>query len=150
MLERYLNEIYVKFKLNFYRQIFARFEERETSLTVLETFCAEVIHALGSPTVNEFAQFSNISAQNATHKVNNLVRKGYVTKLRSPDDKREFILSVTDKFFQYYNLSASYVHEVIGRIEKRFTAGELSAFERALEILNSELMPEVVLRGSNL
>jgi DNA-binding MarR family transcriptional regulator len=147
MLERNLNEVYTKFKLHFYRQIFARFEERETSLTVLETFCVEVIHALGSPTVNEFAQFSNISAQNATHKVNNLVRKGYLAKTRSPDDKREFILCVTDKFFQYYNLSSTYVHEVVGRIQNRFTGEDLAAFERALGILNSELMPEVALSG---
>ncbi|MDR1821732.1 MAG: MarR family transcriptional regulator [Oscillospiraceae bacterium] len=143
MLEERFKAVYLKFKLNFYKRIFAKFEVREASLTAVETFCAEIIHALNAPTVNEFAQFVNISAQNATHKINSLVRKGYVIKQQSPDDRREYRLSVTDKFFTYYNMSMSYVDEVIRRLRNRLPETDLEAFERVLTIIGGELTPEV-------
>ena len=58
MFEQVLNEVYHKFKMQFYQKVFTRFEDREASLTTVETFCVETIYALGSPTVNEFASFA--------------------------------------------------------------------------------------------
>ena len=149
MLERNFNEVYTKFKLVFYKKIFSRFEDREASLTFVETFCAEIIHALRNPTINEFAAFANITAQNATHKTNSLVRKGYVNKTQSPEDKREYRLSVTEKFFQYYDISASYIGVVVERMRSRLTSDELAVFERVLFIINHELMPEIDLFDEN-
>ena len=60
-LEQSFDEVYTKFKLHFYQEIFQRFQTREASLTTVETFCMESIKALGSPTVNEFATFMRIS-----------------------------------------------------------------------------------------
>ena len=74
-------------------------------LTTVETFCVEIINALGHPTVNEFSSFVNISPPNAAYKINSLIQKGYVTKEQSPDDKREYHLSVTQKYFDYCNIS---------------------------------------------
>ncbi|GHU43135.1 hypothetical protein FACS1894111_08220 [Clostridia bacterium] len=148
-LEEGFKEVYLKFKLHFYKKIFAKFEIREASLTAVEIFCAEVIHALNTPTVNEFAQFVNISAQNATHKINNLVRKGYVVKQQSPDDRREYRLSVTEDFFRYYNMSMSYVDEVVERMGKRIPAADLEAFQRVLTIISNELTPEVTIAKVN-
>ena len=48
--------MYTKFKLHFYRSVFSSFQDREASLTTVETFCVEIINALGHPTVNEFFQ----------------------------------------------------------------------------------------------
>ena len=55
MLEKDFNEVYTKFKLHFYRAVFGRFKRREATLTTVETFCMEIILALGEPTVNEFS-----------------------------------------------------------------------------------------------
>ena len=88
MLERLFDEVYTKFKLNFYRSIFKRFEEREATLTVVETFCVETIYAMGRPTINQFAQYLQISQANAAYKVASLIKKGYITKERSQQDKR--------------------------------------------------------------
>ena len=38
MLEAAFNQVYTKFKLHFYRAVFARFQKREASLTTVETF----------------------------------------------------------------------------------------------------------------
>ena len=116
MLEQVFNEVYTKFKLHFYRAVFGRFQKREASLTTVETFCMEIIMALGRPTVNEFSSFVGISPPNAAYKINNLVQKGYVRKEQSEEDKREYHLVVTQKYIDYYNISYSYLGTVMARI----------------------------------
>ena len=73
MLEVAFTQVYSKFKLHFYQKVFGRFQSREASMTTVETFCMEIIHALGQPTVNEFASFVQISPPNAAYKVYNLI-----------------------------------------------------------------------------
>ena len=143
MLERLFDEVYTKFKLNFYRSIFKRFEEREATLTVVETFCVETIYAMGRPTINQFAQYLQISQANAAYKVASLIKKGYITKERSQQDKREYHLSVTEKFLDYYDISYSYVKEVVARLRERFPPEEVARIEAVLEVISRELMPEV-------
>ena len=143
MLKRAFNDVYTKFKLHFYQEIFSRFQDREASLTTVETFCMETIQALGSPTVNEFATFMNISSPNATYKVNSLIKKGYLTKVQSPEDRREYHLQVTDKYVEYYDISASYMMEVMDRILHRFPKEDCDKLEEILEVVSDELMPEV-------
>ena len=88
MLEQIVKTAYKEFTLRFYHELFARFQDQETGLTAAEIFAAEAIRALGSPTVNEFADFMHVSTPNAAYKINSLVRKGYVEKTRSAQDKR--------------------------------------------------------------
>ena len=109
-------DVYTKFKLHFYKEIFQRFQTREASLTTVETFSMECIKALGNPTINEFASFMCISPPNAAYKVNSLIKKGYVRKVQSTVDRREFHLEVTQKYMDYYNLSANYMQDVMDRI----------------------------------
>jgi DNA-binding MarR family transcriptional regulator len=146
MLERAFFNVYTKFKLRFYQEIFQRFQDREASLTTVETFCMESIMALGSPTVNEFASFMRISPPNAAYKVNSLVKKGYIRKVQSQADKREFHLEVTRKYIDYYQVSTSYMVEVMARIHQRFSAEDCAKLEEMLTIVSRELMPEVELR----
>lgn len=143
MLEEVFEEVYDKFKLNFYRNIFCGFAERESSLTATETFCVEVIYALNEPTINEMANFLNISQPNMTYKVNNLVKKGYVEKIQSDTDKREVYLKVTDKFMHYYEIKNEYMDLVIKRIKDRFSKEDLNKFEEVLNIISKELMHEI-------
>ena len=143
MLERLFEEVYVKFKLHFYQEIFERFQMREASLTTVETFAMETIQALGSPTVNEFATFMRISPPNAAYKANSLIKKGYVRKVQSQADKREYHLEVTEKYQSYYNISSDYVKTVVGRMRQRFSPEEQEKLTEMLQIVTTELMPEV-------
>ena len=145
MLEQAFNEVYTKFKLHFYRSVFGRFQKREASLTTVETFCMEIIMALGEPTVNEFSSFVGISAPNAAYKINNLIQKGYVRKEQSPDDKREYHLVVTQKYIDYYNISYGYLSTVMDRIKARFPAEDVAKIEEMLNVISDELMPEIPL-----
>lgn len=143
MLRRAFFDVYTKFKLHFYKEIFQRFQDREASLTTVETFCMETIYALGSPTVNEFATFMCISAPNAAYKVNSLVKKGYLKKVQSVNDRREYHLEITQKYLDYYDISASYMHTVMDRITQRFSPEDCRKLEEILTIVDRELMPEV-------
>ena len=135
--------VYTKFKLHFYKEIFQRFQNREASLSTVETFAMETIMALGKPTINEFASFMCISSPNAAYKVNSLIKKGYLRKVQSEEDRREYHLEVTQKYIDYYNISASYMVEVMDRISARFSPEECAKLESMLNIVSHELMPEV-------
>ena len=145
MLEKSFDQVYTKFKLHFYRTVFGRFQKREATLTTVETFCMEIIMALGQPTINEFSSFVGISPPNAAYKINNLIQKGYVRKEQSETDKREFHLVVTQKYIDYYNISYGYLGTVMKRIEARFSPEQVAQLEGMLQVISKELMPEIPL-----
>ena len=145
-LEYTFTEVYTKFKLHFYQRVFQRLKSREATLTAVETFSIEIINALGKPTVSEFAQFVDISVANATYKVQSMIRKGYLRKERSEEDKRESHLMVTERFFEYQKLSTNYIGQVIKRIEETCSLQDVEAFKRVLETMSDNLMPEIELR----
>ena len=143
MLNNAFFNVYTKFKLHFYKEIFQRFQTREASLTTVETFCMETILALGTPTINVFASFMYISPPNAAYKINSLVKKGYIRKVQSEVDRREYHLEVTQKYIEYYNISSSYMLEVMDRISQRFSEEDCQKLAEMLSIINKELMPEI-------
>ena len=124
------NEVYDKFKMKFYKNIFKRFEDRSPTLTVLELFCVEVIYALKRPTISKLTEFMDTSQPNTAYRVASLVKKGYVNKVQSTDDKREFYLEVTDKYYGE-------------RLRKKSSKEELEHFERLLRLMTNELMTEI-------
>lgn len=143
MLEQVFHEIYDKFKLNFYRSIFSSFATRESSLTASEAFCTEVVKGLNKPTINELGDFLHISQPNTAYKVNNLVKKGYLTKTQSLADKRVFYLDVTEKFNNYENIKNQYIDLVLTRTRDRFSDEDIEKFSTMLNIISTELMPEI-------
>lgn len=142
-LEDKFASVYDKFKLHFYQETFARFQNREASLTTVETFAMEAIYALGSPTVHEFAEFMRISSSNAAYKIGSLIRKGYVEKVQSESDGREYHLCPTQKYLDYYRISSSYIHDVMDRMRQRFSTDDLAKLDELLTVMGEELMPEV-------
>ena len=145
MLQDAFVKVYTKFKFHFYTKFFERIQERETSLTTVETFCMEIIYSINNPTVNEFARVANISSPNAAYKINNLIKKGYLRKVQSEVDKREFHLEVTEKYLDYYNITYSYIGKVMNRLEERLSPEELKTLEKVLNVMSDELMPEIEL-----
>lgn len=143
MIHDAFSEVYLKFKMHFYKEVFKKWRDREVSLTTVETFCMEIIYALDRPTVSEFAEFANLSSANAADKVNNLIRKGYLNKVQSQDDKRIYYLEVTPKYIDYYNISDQYLKVVMDRVAKKFTPDELLTMEKILLVMNKELMTDV-------
>ena len=145
MLENNFANVYTKFKMSLYSKVFNKDVKAEDALTAIEVLCVELIYALGRPTINEFASFAQLSAPNAAYKVNSLVKKGYVNKIQSETDKREYHLEVTEKYMKTYGVTYDYIGVVMERIRKRFTDEEVAEVEKLLQVINEELMPEVAI-----
>ena len=80
--------------------------------------------------------------QNATYKVNNLIKKGYLKKQNSDTDRREYHLVLSEKYYNYTDIMRSYVKTVLGRIEESFSKEELELFSDMLVRISAEMMPE--------
>ena len=143
MLNKLFNEVFEKFKLSFYKSIFKGFEDREASLSSTEIFCVEVINALEMPTITELAEFMEISGPNMAYRISNLMKKGYVNKVQSEDDKREYFLEVTEKFYNYYDIRSEYINTVLDRVAERFPEEDIQVLGEILSVMSNELMPEI-------
>jgi DNA-binding MarR family transcriptional regulator len=84
-----------------------------------------------------------VSSPNAAYKVNSLMKKGYIEKIQSEEDKREYHLQVTQKYYDYFNMGQTYLTEVSQRAEEHFDADEIQNLDRILEEISDKLMPEV-------
>ena len=142
MIKSNFIEVYDKFKLQFYRKVFELVRERDGSLSAMEAFSLEVIKMLDQPTVGQFADFLNISQSNATYKVNNLIKKGYLERENSQTDRREYHLVLSEKFYDYIGLLSSYEKTVTERIVERFSEEDVKKLDEMLHIISTELMPE--------
>ncbi|WP_026507140.1 MarR family winged helix-turn-helix transcriptional regulator [Butyrivibrio sp. MC2013] len=138
-----ISQIYDKLRLHFYMKVFSRFENREATLSTVESFSMEVIMGLGEPTVAQFARAVDISSPNAAHRVKCLLQKGYVEKIRSNDDMREYHLRPTQKYLDYKQINQDYLELIMKRCQKRFSKEDYKKFQEMLSILNEELMPEI-------
>ena len=132
MLNQAFNEVYTKFKLHFYQEIFRRFQDREASLTTMETFCMESIMALGRPSVNEFATFMRISPPNAAYKFNSLVKKGYVIRERGLEDRRVVYISLSKRGLEAYEHHAAFHRRMVEAITQDLSEDEMKILVQAL------------------
>jgi len=139
MLENQLLRISNKLRLQFYRRIFGVIRERDGSLSAMEAFAVEIIHALDRPTVSEFAEFIGISRPGASYKVASLIEKGYITKEISEEDKREYRLVLTDKYYNYIKIYEDSFKASVLEAERDFPVEQLSSLVTALDKMDTAL-----------
>ena len=135
MLTNAITDLFKRFRLMNYRQLFGRIRERDGSLSATEAYTVDVIFLLGEPTVTQLADTLGISQPNATYKVNNLVAKGYVTKSVSEGDKRVVRLKVSDRFYRYYGDLDHFADAAVAALEAEYTQEELDKFKQMLRSL---------------
>ncbi len=140
MLEKEFEKLYFKFRNNYCKNLFSGVNEDKESLSPTESYCVEAIFLLNRPTVHQFANYVNISQPNATYRISNLISKGYVRKVLSEDDRREYFLEVTDKFSKNYGMNASFNAQLMSGIREKFTEEEIILLEKMIKKLNT-IMP---------
>ena len=143
MLEKAFQDVYTKFKLHFYQNVFQRFATREATLTTVESFCMEGIMAMGEPTIAEFSRMMQISTPNAAYKIGSLVKKGYVEKIQSTTDRREYHLRPTQKYIDYYNISYSYLST-----QQPFCISRYSTINSVPAVMRAQPMRLLAVKGS--
>lgn len=148
-IKQIAEEIYNRFKLYFYREVFSKScagQGESESLTTVESFCMEMIYSLGTPTISEFANITGISSANAADKVNHLIKKGFITKQQCEDDKRKYLLKVTEKYMQYHEISSRRLDELVNSIHDNFSKEEVDVLMRVLHTVSAALDPDYLLR----
>ena len=143
MLEQAFQDVYTKFKLHFYQNIFQRFATREATLTTVESFCMEGIMAMGEPTIAEFSRMMQISTPNAAYKIGSLVKKGYVEKIQSTTDRREYHLRPHPEVYRLLQHQLFLPAHCVERARERFSPEDCAKLEEMLTIVSTELMPEL-------
>lgn len=137
MLEKEFEKLYFKFRNNYCKNLFSGVNEDDESLSPTESYCVEAIFLLNRPTVHQFANYVNISQPNATYRISNLISKGYIRKVLSEDDRREYFLEVTDKFSKNYGMNASFNAQLMSGIREKFSEEEIVLLEKMIKRLNT-------------
>ena len=136
MLSEAIAQLFRKYRLLCYRQLFASIREKDGSLSATEAFSADIIHPLGPPTISQFAATIGISQPNATYKVNQLAAKGYVAKHVPERDRREIVLEVSEKFSAYFNENEEELKKQAAALREQFAPEELETADRVLRALD--------------
>lgn len=129
MLEKEFERLYYKFRTNYCKNLFSRVNNEEGSLSATESYCVEVIYLLDRPSVHEFAEYVNISLPNATYRINNLMKKGFIQKIPSDKDRREYKLEVTEKFLDCYGANTTFNAQLMNRVRENFNQEEVNQLE---------------------
>ncbi|NLJ96441.1 MAG: MarR family transcriptional regulator [Clostridiales bacterium] len=138
MLEKEFERLYYKFRENYLKNLFKGVKDGNLSTT--DSYCLEVIFLLERPTVNEFAEHVNASLPNASYRINNLIKKGYIKKTVSEYDRREYHLEVTKKFTDLYGANASFNVKLMKTIREKFSSEEIKVLEGFIKRIVDEIM----------
>lgn len=132
-----LNEVLVKL----FREI-NTIEEKELKsgeykdLTVNDMHVIEAIDRGEPKNMSSVAKALSVTTGTLTISVNGLVKKGYVSRTRSEEDRRVVLISLTEKGCRAYLRHQNFHQEMIDAIIKDLTEEEQFILGKALRNLN--------------
>lgn len=97
-----------------------------------------IIDAIGMrepKNMSTVAKTMAVTVGTLTTAINSLVKKGYVSRVRSAEDKRVVLLSLTDKGAAAYKKHAAFHKKMVQTVMDGFDGEELDILARALEKL---------------
>lgn len=108
-------------------------------LSITEMHTIEAIGMYKKKTSSEVAKELSITVGTLTVAINNLVKKGYVERLRSDDDRRVVKLGLTKKGKLLFRVHQHFHREMVKNILKGMEQEEEQALLRALKNLHDFL-----------
>lgn len=136
-LRKSVNKFYKKIKLIILKNMFERIKDKEEAISSSEYFCLECIYLMGTPTISQVAKFLDISSPNATYKVKQLIKKGFIVKEKSEKDGREYLLKPTQKFFDFYENKEDYV--MVNELKESLDKKECKKMDKIMKILTEQI-----------
>lgn len=113
------------------KQEFSRF-------SINHMYYLEYIYTLNNPTFSQLAQALNVSKPSVTAMIKKLTDKGYVKKMNSEQDKREFHIYLTDRGKEILNVELEVYKNFTDRISRYLSEDEIELFSKLVSkiILN--------------
>ncbi|MBO1086517.1 MULTISPECIES: fatty acid biosynthesis transcriptional regulator FabT [Enterococcus] len=108
-------------------------------LSITEMHTIEAIGMYKKKTTSEVAKELSITVGTLTTAINKLVRKGYVERIRSEDDRRVVKLGLTKKGKLLYRVHQHFHREMVKNIMDGMAADEQQALLSALKNLHDFL-----------
>ncbi|MBS6397768.1 MAG: MarR family transcriptional regulator [Clostridiales bacterium] len=97
-----------------------------------------IIEAIGirePKNMSTVAKKMTVTVGTLTTAINNLVKKGYVSRVRSAEDKRVVLLSLTEKGVAAYERHMGFHQKMVRTVMEGFEGEEMDILVRALEKL---------------
>ncbi len=135
-INRTLNEVLVKLfrDINALEERAIRTEEYQ-DMTSNDMHVIEAIGTEGTKNMTSVARELEVTTGTLTISVNSLVKKGYVDRTRSEEDRRVVLISLSDKGQKAYLHHRKFHEEMIDAVLKDLTEEEQQALEKALSKL---------------
>ncbi|MGX7328192.1 fatty acid biosynthesis transcriptional regulator FabT [Enterococcus bulliens] len=108
-------------------------------LSITEMHTIEAVGMYKKKTTTEVARELSVTVGTLTIAVNRLVKKGYVERIRSEDDRRVVKLGLTKKGKLLYRVHQHFHREMIRSVVKGMDKDEVSALLQALDSLHKFL-----------
>lgn len=135
-INRTLNEVLVKLfrDINALEERAIRTEEYR-DVTTNDMHVIEAIGPEGAKNMTSVARELEVTTGTLTISVNSLVKKGYVNRTRSEEDRRVVLISLSEKGLKAYLHHRRFHEEMIDAVLKGLTQEEQQALEKALSKL---------------
>ena len=136
-----LNEMLVKLfrSINVIEERAVRTGEYQ-DVTANDMHVIEAIGTEGAKNMTSVARALDVTTGTLTIAVNSLVKKGYVDRVRSEEDRRVVLISLSEKGRRAYLHHRKFHDEMIGVIVEELTEEEQQVLEKALRKLNQFFM----------
>lgn len=136
-INRTLNDVLVKLfrNVNAIEERAIRTEEYK-DVTTNDMHVMEAIGMEGAKNMTSVARFLEITTGTLTISVNSLVKKGYVERERSEEDRRVVLVSLSEKGKRAYLHHQKFHEQMIGCVVEMLTEEEQRVLEKALAKLN--------------
>lgn len=139
MNDNILEDTVRKTKLHFYRSVFREFEDSDRPLSIEESMLLEVIDYLDRPSINDLVNFLHISQPNMSYKVNVLVKKGYVRKVKNNKDQRFLHVVLTEDYLSYKQKKNEFTKDAMTRAEEKLNQKEIENLYHSLYLVDGVL-----------
>ncbi|MCD2257173.1 MarR family winged helix-turn-helix transcriptional regulator [Agrilactobacillus fermenti] len=103
-------------------------------------FILKVGQHQGQLSQDELYQLLDIDASNITRRLKQLVDLGYVTKIRNPDDKRSWVVSLTSEGQAVYQRLVPVLTQVSDQITTDLTGTQMTTLKAALYQISERLI----------
>ncbi|WFD10733.1 MarR family winged helix-turn-helix transcriptional regulator [Tepidibacter hydrothermalis] len=131
-MEEYIHKVHKRYiEKIMSKQEFSRF-------SINHMYYLEYIYTLNNPTFSQLAEALNVTKPSVTAMIKKLTDKGYVEKMNSQYDKREFHIYLTDRGKEILNAELEVYKHFTEKISKYLSEDEIELFSKLISkiILN--------------
>src|SRR5664280_2086698 len=121
----------VLFEQAFQKKIAGKFNE----LSKNQPMVIKIISMEGEMMPSTIGKYTGMEKSSLTRMVDDLEKKGIVSRKTDPDDRRKVLVSLTEKGLEYYNYFNEIADELLGFVDEKDVEDYVQSLETMVKIL---------------